>query len=86
MVGGEDRASHALPAGVHGAQHRGVIRNDFGESRGPPREVVGECLEVVEVVPHVLGDAHPVPVSALEALLEGSKEALAAGNTRCDES
>ena len=33
-----------------------ICEGHIGESRGPPREVVGEGLEVVEVVPHVLGE------------------------------
>ena len=79
---GEEDAAHAELGGVSGAQDSRLVRHDFAETCGARAEAEREGFEVVQVGADVLVDPNAMVVGALEAQLEGAKEAGAAGDAK----
>ena len=80
LARGEDDPSHAGLCGVNRADGRRVVRDDFGQACGAPRDIASEGFEVVQMVSDVLSDADPVSVRVGDAELQRAEETSRSGD------
>ena len=85
LVLGEEHPAHANFGSVYSSDNRRVVRDEFGEARGPVGDTEGQAFEVAKVVTEVGGDAHAVFIGKFEAELHGAKEACGARDGRAHE-
>ena len=76
--GREPDATHALTSCIVGTDRNWVVRNQFGQLRGPGCKRFSQVLKVIELVPHCSGDSKAMPVHVADPFLQQGEQSPAA--------